>query len=89
MKDRISGLSKGFAIVTYDNIAEAEKARKRMNLRPFGDTVLLVESESEFSQQELAPSPKSGCSVYLDLDDLDESQGIISLYLNMRYHSSA
>ncbi|KAL8145109.1 polyadenylate-binding protein, cytoplasmic and nuclear-like [Apium graveolens] len=81
VKDRFSGLSKGFAIVTYDNIQEAEKARTRMNHKPLGGSVLFVQSESEFLKQEPepVPIPKSGCSVYLNLDDLDESQGVLDL----------
>ncbi|KAK1395718.1 RRM domain-containing protein [Heracleum sosnowskyi] len=88
IKDRLSGRSKGFAIVTYDNLQQAEKARRRMNFARLGDTVLIVESELEFSQEEEPVIPKPGCSVYLDLDDMDESQGIISFYFNIRYYGS-
>ncbi|XP_074365766.1 putative nucleoredoxin 1 isoform X1 [Apium graveolens] len=83
VKDRFSGLSKGFAIVTYDNIQEAEKARTRMNLRPLGDSVVFVQSEREFLKQEPEPEPvsipKPLYTVRVDFDDLDESQGVLDL----------
>ncbi|KAK1395712.1 hypothetical protein POM88_005575 [Heracleum sosnowskyi] len=78
MKDRLSGRSMGFAIVTYDNLQQAEKARRRMNFARLADTVVIVESELEFTQEKPV-LPKSGCSVYLDLDDMDESQGVLDL----------
>ncbi|WOH14690.1 hypothetical protein DCAR_0934212 [Daucus carota subsp. sativus] len=70
--------NKALAIVTYDTIQEAEKARKRMHFRRFGGFFLLIESESEF----LNPNyeyPQSGCYVYVDLDDLDDYEGVLDL----------
>jgi len=79
IKDRASGISMGLATVTYDTVEEAERARKRMDYTLFGGYVIFVESEFEFFKQKYEHPPKSFFRVYVDLDDLDEYEGVLDL----------
>lgn len=88
IRDRQHGRSKRFAVVTYDTKEEAEKALNGMKYRRLdGYHLFFKPREFDVPVQEHVPI-KTNCIIHLDLDDLDESEGIISFDLKMRYYNT-
>lgn len=88
MRDTQHGRSMRSAFVTYDTIEEAEKALNGMKHRRLdGYRVFVEPREFDVPVQEHVLR-KTEWIVYLDLDDLDESEGIISFDLKMRYYNT-
>lgn len=79
MRDTQHGRSMRSAFVTYDTIEEAEKALNGMKHRRLdGYRVFVEPREFDVPVQEHVLR-KTEWIVYLDLDDLDESEGVLDL----------